>query len=482
MGTHAGPKLVTGSMSFYIDAASKKSLTTIGNGWRDLMGNTPNLAFSAATFSAVNGGIVTFAGTPGSSASTTFNQSTDMTWDVWFKRTASVGSGTNFNMVFESALLPYFSFGWAGTSADRFLFSWNTKFGTATAVQQTLSPATLYSNNVWYNVTCTLKFDLAATTSTGNIYVNGVLVATSTSPVNSVDTVGFQSLNGGVMRLATYGASGVYPFNGSISNLKIYRRILTATEILQNYNAMAKRFQPDVAELAVYHIDAANSNSFTRIQNGWTDLSNNKNALSFTGATFDSANGGVIKFDGTPGTPGSNAKVTQSFFSATSRTFDVWLKRDESVSDFNMVWSHYVPYLGFRSNGQFHFSYYTNNGTGGASGMTQQNLFSGATFNNNVWYNVTCTIDYNLVATTATARIYVNGTLINSQAWPAGTMTLPLTSINDQSLYMGNWVFGMVGTTTWFKGSISNFRIYDRVLTDNEIVQSYNALKARFGY
>jgi len=455
MATNIGPNLVTGSMSFYVDASSKKSLTTIGNGWSDLMGNTPTLAFSAATFSAVNGGIVTFAGTPGSSASTTFNQSNEMTWDVWFKRTTSVGS---FNMVFESAQLPYLSFG-SPTNPDRLLFSWFA------SVQQSISPATLYSNNVWYNVTCTLKFDLVATTSTCNIYVNGVLAGTSTTSVGSVTSV----YNGGLMRLATYGSSGQYPFNGSISNLKIYRRILTATEILQNYKAMVQRFQPDVAELAVYHIDAANSNSFTRIQNGWTDLSNNKNALSFTGATFDSANGGVIKFDGTPG---SSASVAQSFFSATSRTFDVWLKREQSVSSYNIVWGYYVPYLGFRPNGEFHFSYDTNNGSN-----SQKNLYSGVTFSNNTWYNVTCTVEYDLVATTATAKMYVNGSLINTQAWPAATMTQPLTSSVSNYLIMGNWYF----TNPYpFKGSISNFRIYDRVLTDAEILQSYNALKARF--
>lgn len=457
MATNIGPNLVTGSMSFYVDASSKKSLTTIGNGWRDLMGNTPTLAFSAATFSAVNGGIVTFAGTPGSSASTTINQSTDMTWDVWFKRTTSVGS---LNMVFESAQLPYLSFG-SPTNPDRLLFSWFA------SVQQSISPATLYSNNVWYNVTCTLKFDLVATTSTCNIYVNGVLAGTSTTSVGSVTSV----YNGGLMRLATYGSSGQYPFNGSISNLKIYRRILTATEIQQNYKAMVQRFQPDVAELAVYHIDAANSNSFTRIQNGWTDLSNNKNALSFTGATFDSANGGVITFDGNTG---SSASVAQSFLSTTSRTFDVWLKREQSVSSYNIVWGYYLPYLGFRTNGEFHFSYYTNNGSN-----LQKNLYSGVTFSNNVWYNVTCTVEYDLVATTATAKMYVNGTLINTQAWPAGSMTQPLTSSGGGTNYliMGNWY----STNPYpFKGSISNFRIYDRVLTNAEILQNYNALKARF--
>ena len=471
MGTHAGPKLVTGSMSFYVDATNKKSLTTIGNGWSDLMGNTPTLAFSAATFSAVNGGIVTFAGTPGSSASTTFNQSTDMTWDVWFKRTSIVGDGNAFfNMVFEHGNTPYLSFG-TGTNrnlpeANRFVFSWHTKVGTALPQQNWLVPSTIYSNNVWYNVTCTLKHDLVGTTSTGKMYVNGTLVGTLTTTLGSLDQIW---PNSPVIRLATFNTTGQYPFNGSISNLKIYRRILTATEILQNYNAMAQRFKPDVAELAVYHIDAANRNSFTNIQNGWTDLSNNKNALSFTGATFDQANGGVITFDGAFG---SSASVAQSFFSTTSRTFDVWLKRDQSMNDYNIVWGYYVPYLGFRPNGEFHFSYYTNNGLN-----SQKSLYSGVTFSNNTWYNVTCTVEYDLVATTATAKMYVNGSLINTQAWSAATMTQPLTSSVSNYLIMGNWY----STNPYpFKGSISNFRIYDRVLTDAEILQSYNALKARF--
>jgi hypothetical protein len=144
------------------------------------------------------------------------------------------------------------------------------------------------------------------------------------------------------------------------------------------------------------------------------------------------------------------------------------------VSSYNIVWGYYVPYLGFRPNGEFHFSYYTNNGSN-----SQKNLYSVVTFSNNVWYNVTCTVEYDLVATTATAKIYVNGSLINTQAWPATTMTQSLTSSVNNYLIMGNWYFSNPYS---FKGSISNFRIYDRVLTDNEIVQSYNALKARFGY
>jgi hypothetical protein len=37
-------------------------------------------------------------------------------------------------------------------------------------------------------------------------------------------------------------ASVVAPFKGNISNLEIYNRALTPTEILQNYNATKSRF------------------------------------------------------------------------------------------------------------------------------------------------------------------------------------------------------------------------------------------------
>jgi hypothetical protein len=223
----------------HLDAANSNSFTRIQNGWSDLSTLTPTFQLSGTTYDSSNGGIITFAGTPGSSASTTtFNQSNEMTWDVWFKRTASVGSGgSSYNMVFESALVPYLSFG-AEANANRFVFSWYTKFGTNNPTQNWLTPSTDYLDNVWYNVTCTLKFDLIATTSTGKMYVNGILVSTITTAVGSTNTL----LNGGIMRLATYGASGQYPFNGSISNLRVYRRILTDNEILQSHNSLKARF------------------------------------------------------------------------------------------------------------------------------------------------------------------------------------------------------------------------------------------------
>lgn len=483
MATHAGPNLVTGSMSLYVDAGSKRSLTTIAGGWADILGNSTSMTFVGATFSAVNGGIVTFAGNAVSSATTTFNQSAEMTWDIWIKRTTVVGSGgNNFNVVFDhsstgSGNLHYLSFG-TSTDPSRFLFSYSTKFGAASPVQKTLSTSAIYVNNTWYNVCVTLKIDLIETTSEASIYVNGVFQNSTTTAAGTVDQV----LNDGVLKLGQIGTLGSYPFRGDISNMRIYRRILTSEEILQNHAAMAPRFRPDVAELAALHLDAANRNSFTRVQDGWADLSTQQTTLLLSGAEHESKNGGVLTFAGTTGSFPTGSRATGNFTQSTEMTWDVWFNRTQSLSSggnqFNMVFEHAsLPYLSFGTGtdaSRFLFSWSTRMGT---ATSVQRTLSTSPGYTDNTWYNVTCTLQLDLAATTTTARIYVNGVLAASQTTAAGTNDQIWP--NSSTLRLATW-----GPNSQypFKGSISNLRIYRRILTDAEILQSYNALKARFGY
>lgn len=479
MAAHAGPNLVTGSMSLFVDAGSRRSLTTIAGGWADMTGTNNNMSFTGATFSAVNGGIVTFAGTPGSSASVPFTMSAEMTWDVWFKRNASVGAvGSYYNMVFESDGYPYLSFG-GNTLAtiNRFFFSWPTiLLGNTT--QNSLSPAVDYLNNTWYNVTCTLSYNLTTQTSTAKMYVNGTLVAQTTTAANSNDVIPTRNN----IRLATYSAQGPFPFNGSISNLRVYRRVLTDAEILQNYNAMAPRFRPDVTELAALHLDAANRNSFTRVQDGWADLSTLQPTMLLSGTQHESKNGGVLTFAGTTGAFPTGSRATGTFIQATEMTWDVWFNREQSLSSggnqFNMVFDHAsLPYLSFGTGtdaSRFLFSWFTRMGT---ATSVQRTLSTSPGYTDNTWYNVTCTLQLDLAATTTTARIYVNGVLATSQTTAAGTNDQIWP--NSSTLRLATW--GATGQYP-FKGSISNLRIYKRILTDTEILQSYNALAPRFGY
>jgi hypothetical protein len=75
--------------------------------------------------------------------------------------------------------------------------------------------------------------------STTSLYKNGVLQTAQTSSNaainrNIADTV---KLGGNI-----YGWGTQANWSGSISNVKVYNRTLTAQEVLQNYNAQKTRF------------------------------------------------------------------------------------------------------------------------------------------------------------------------------------------------------------------------------------------------
>ena len=79
----------------------------------------------------------------------------------------------------------------------------------------------------WYGV---VSFN---TTTGWKLYLNGELVDTST---NTTTFTG-----GTAVRISAYGAAS-NTFNGKISSVNIYNRVLTDAEVLQNFNAQKSRF------------------------------------------------------------------------------------------------------------------------------------------------------------------------------------------------------------------------------------------------
>jgi hypothetical protein len=82
----------------------------------------------------------------------------------------------------------------------------------------------------WHHVVGTYDRD----TTTARIYVDGILRNTNSS-ISTGPTSNTQPLLIG-------SRSGTAGFGGSISRIKIYNRALTASEVLQNYNATKGRF------------------------------------------------------------------------------------------------------------------------------------------------------------------------------------------------------------------------------------------------
>jgi hypothetical protein len=70
------------------------------------------------------------------------------------------------------------------------------------------------------------------------------------------------------------------------------------------------------------------------------------------------------------------------------------------------------------------------------------------------------------------AKIYLNGILKNTNTFPSETV-----SYYDQEVWIGRSDFG----NGIAKGNFSSIKFYNKVLTDNQVLQNYNTLKGRFG-
>ena len=100
--------------------------------------------------------------------------------------------------------------------------------------------STILSANTWFMAT--FVFDRS---STIKLYYNGVLeTLTGNATISQWNGLNFQSIN--PFRLGSYTAGnnvGVFaPTNGKIAITQVYHRVLTPTEISQNFNATRSRF------------------------------------------------------------------------------------------------------------------------------------------------------------------------------------------------------------------------------------------------
>jgi hypothetical protein len=120
--------------------------------------------------------------------------------------------------------------GWAvgmnvNTSKVDFYIANNGGFGV-----ENFSTASI-ANNTWYNVVCTYNG------ASKIIYINGTQDATYASSVNGTNSTDKWGVASRVQ-----GPSGLRCFKGNIPNVQVYNRALTASEVLQNYNALKSRF------------------------------------------------------------------------------------------------------------------------------------------------------------------------------------------------------------------------------------------------
>lgn len=433
------PPFVTNGLILHLDAGFTPSFSRTGASWYDLgpngsigsLKNTPgfdpanngSLVFDGSDDYVDMGSLSIINGISSFSFSIAFNSTQDKSYVGLFGE----GYGPSYTLELHNGFLRW----WVGG---------NTK--------DTIGK---YNDGKWY--ICTI-------TQTSNIYkcyINGNLVLDTTQTPLTLGTGNFA--------IASWNNIS-YTYAGKISLFQIYNKVLSANEVLQNYQSILPRFlsQNIVTSGLTVYLDAGYSQSYPGTGTSWFNVAGTPGATGTlnNGATYSSSNGGCIVLDGTDDT------VTGTFaWNRNNFTF-MWFMYPTATVNYNPV-----------------FGAAKNNGTGFWGDFTWHTTSTGGIYTGtdvssritpstpgcgsgavpaNTWQSWACTFSSNNNGTNGAFRLYKNGQFLASV-----TSNLPVTPSGAESYSMG------------LNMKVATYFAYNRALTASEILQNFNAQKSRFG-
>ncbi len=214
-------------------------------------------------------------------------------------------------------------------------------------------------------------------------------------------------------------------------------------------------------------LDAGNTKSYPGTGTTWTDLTRNGNNGTLNGPTFSNTNGGGIVFDAV------NDYVAIPNSSSLNPTVAVSLC---AFINFTSIASNYAPIIFKQNNYNGSYEQYSlYMAPGGPLGLTitgpdrsQKSANSGGDYRNIFIYVV------GVISTvTDDLKLYINGNLIASNTTFTSTF-----DVSTNQVHIG----GMPTVFTGYSGGrIFNASIYNRALSQSEILQNFNAVKGRYG-
>ena len=209
MSLSHSPRIVNSGLVLCLDAANLKSYPGSGNTWTDLSGRGNNGTLTnGPTYSSANSGVIIFDGVDDRVDTINVSSLTTMTIEIWIYDTRSSG---------QRDILSYNGNSGAYTfNGSTFRTDGNGLAGRSFAG---VGDPPL---NTWYRF-CYVK--------NGDLYINETKY-TGSGTNNPY----------GVISLGNTRSDVNNRLNGRISNVKIYNRALSNTEISQNFNALRGRY------------------------------------------------------------------------------------------------------------------------------------------------------------------------------------------------------------------------------------------------
>lgn len=213
----AAPAVIPNGLVLYWDASVTTSYPGTGNTWYDLSGNGNNgVMVNSPTFSTANGGVIVLNG------SNQFVYNTDEHLNYASKNYTVMGAAKYVAVsgrIFTSYLNNWLMGHWGGTTQNYYAEGWVSSAGAGPG------------DTNWriYAATGNISAD------SYSLYVNGTL---NVGP-SSAGSAGPNGISVGA--LGNSGAASEYS-NAHVGNCLVYNRVLTAAEILYNYNVLKSRF------------------------------------------------------------------------------------------------------------------------------------------------------------------------------------------------------------------------------------------------
>jgi hypothetical protein len=219
-----GPSILTNGLVLALDAANSKSYPGSGTTWTDLSGNGNNGTLTnGPTFNSANGGSIVFDGVDDYVNVPTFSIPTSSFSCESFFKWSNIGTnrGSIFSLNYNYPTSGYL-IRQRDDSSGKFVV-WSD-YGSESGIYST----TALIVNTWNHVIVTQESTICS------IYINGIFDSSQSLP-NPVLNQSYPIL------LGRRASTGAY-LTGNIAAAKIYNRALSASEILQNYNAQKSRF------------------------------------------------------------------------------------------------------------------------------------------------------------------------------------------------------------------------------------------------
>ena len=242
-----------------------------------------------------------------------------------------------------------------------------------------------------------------------------------------------------------------------------------------------------VTDGLVLNVDLGFTPSYSRSGTTWYDISSNVNNGTLTnGPTFNSGNGGSIIFDGVD----DIANFGNIDLSATNKvSVSFWCKIItyaeipgsghlifEVSTNFNSSQTGFLLSYADDSNSSFLGQYPLLLALNGNVGYTIP-AFSKTLVNDSQWHHYVCIYDKSQSSANDECKLYLDGTLRTPIFYPNGLMSNNTNNFGNNPLFIASRSGGVAPANI----QMSIFSLYNRVLTQTEVTQNYNATKGRFG-